>query len=312
METTQNFLHSPSTGNQKIWPTMGNHQLIIVTRLLQAIAGMQNIDELLRWSANMLAQRLNLEVVQIWTFQDERFKRIPIELCTTACCQPDLPEQIVINAHVAEVARRLCNEHYTVTIPQVTEAVFSSQAARLLTKYNLNYWACCQLTNSIPIQAITGFQYPLTRFNPPTHTLVSFFTRQPPDPRLITTIGYIMEQVIGIALNRGLQLAEKQVLVQPPAGTGSKDALLMKLVPQRNRDSEANHGKHIQVITSRQVRRLYLSIDGRRNLANLAVLTQLHQHDFLLALRSLLTQKQIQLYEPDGHFVDGTAVLSVL
>jgi len=153
---------------------MGNHQLIIFTRLLQAIAGMQSIDELLQWSANILVQRLELEVVQIWTLQDNRFKRIPIELCTTACRQPDIPEQVVINSHVAEVAKRFCNEHYTVTIPQVTEAIFSSQAAHLLTKYNLNYWACYQLTHGIPIQAITGYQYPLNRFYPPTHTLVSF------------------------------------------------------------------------------------------------------------------------------------------
>lgn len=311
MENTQDFLHSSSTGTQKSLPTMGNHQLVIFTQLLQAIAGMQHIDELLRWSANVLVQRLELEAVQIWTLQDDRFKQIPIELCTTACRLPNLPKQILINSHVAEVAKRHRNEHYTVTIPQVTEAIFSAQAAQFLTKYNLNYWACYQLTSSIPIQSVS-YQYLLNRITPPTHTLVSFFTRQPPNPRLIPTIGYIMEQIIGLAYNRGLLLPKKPLLLQAPTNTVNTDALLMKLIPQRNFDNEAYKGKHVQVITSRQVRRLYLSIDGRRNLANLAILTQLHRQDFMQALRSLLTHGQIQLYEPDGHFVDGVTVLSSL
>ncbi|GHO89004.1 hypothetical protein [Dictyobacter formicarum] len=290
---------------------MGNHQLIIFTQLLQAIAGMQRIDELLQWTANVLVQRLELEAVQIWSLQDDCFRQISIKQCITACRQVNIPKQILINSHVAEAAKRLCNEHYTVTIPQVTEAIFSSQAAHHLTRYNLNYWACYQLTNSLPIQS-AGYQYPLNRFNLSTYTLISFFTRQPPNPRLIPTIGYIMEQVINLAYNRGLLLPEKQLLLQAPAQAAKADALLMKLIPQRNFDNEANQGKHVQVITSRQVRRLYLSIDGRRNLANLAVLTQLHQQAFMQALRSLLTQERIQLYEPDGHFVDGVTVLSAL
>lgn len=291
---------------------MGNHQLIIFTRLLQAIADMQSIDELLQWLANILVQRLELEIVQIWTLQDDQFNRVPIELCTTACRQPTIPEQVVINSHVVEVAKRFCHERHTVTIPQVTEAIFSSQAAHFLTKYNLNYWAYYRLTHSIPIQAITGHQYPLDRFHLPTHTLVSFFTRHLPNPRLIPTIGYITEQTIGLARNRGLLMEEKQVLLPSSPLIKKNEALLMKLIPQRNIDSEANRGKHVQIITSRQVRRLYLSIDGHRNLGNLAVLTQLHQHDFMQALHALLTQRQIQLYEPNGHFIDGTAVLNAL
>ncbi|GCE18005.1 hypothetical protein KDK_18050 [Dictyobacter kobayashii] len=288
---------------------MGNHQLVIFTQLLQTIPTLHHADGLLHWLAQIFVHRMELEVVHIWTLQGYNSGRTTIELRAMASRQQKVPQQILINTHIAKVAERTLHEHHTL-VPQVTEAIFSVQAARLLTKHNLNYWACYYLSSNVLIPPANN-EHALDKVNTPLRMLISFFTRQPPNPRLIPTVGQITQQAISLACNHGLLLPENQHLLPAPRPSGRASTLL-ELIPLRIFKNAANQGQHTQLIPNRQIRRLYLSIDGRRSLAALATLTQLNQRDFMLALRTLITQGQIELYEPNGYPVDHASILETL
>lgn len=270
---------------------------------------MQHVDELFRWLAHMFVQRFDIEVIQFWAIQNYHSGQTAIELRTIVCRNPALPQQVLVNTHIAEVAERFLNEYHGV-MPQPTEMVFSPQAAHLLMRHNLNYWAGYYLSRNVLIPPMNNEKAP-DKISTPLHLLVSFFSQQSPNPRIIPTIGHIMEHATGLARNQGLFLptntAGLQIVPKVKAITP-----LMELVPQRVFEKDNGQGKYSQIITNRQTLRLYLSIDGRKDLTELAILTQLSKRDFSVSLRSLLTQGQIRLIEPNGLLVDKASILSVL
>ena len=295
--------------------TMGNHQLVIVSQLLRTIPTIQHIDELLSWLGHIFVQRLGLEVVQFWTQQVYAQGQTTIELRASASRNPVLPQPVVINAPIAEVAERLLNEHYSVQ-PQPIDSIFSPQAAHLLARHRLNFWASYYLDNA-------AFMPPLnntaaTEKNPtPVHMLISTFTHHIPGPRLLPTLGNIMEQAITHAYNHNLLYPPgrpQPITVTTPAVVHTTHPL-MELVPQKLPEDQRVLGGGTSphyLISNRQARRLYLAIDGRHSLADLSLITQLNSKALAGALRTLLTQGYIQLRDPHGRSVDSTSVLTAL
>ena len=58
-----------------------------------------------------------------------------------------------------------------------------------------------------------------------------------------------------------------------------------------------------------EARRLYLAIDGRKSVAELASITHLKMNEMVAALRILLAQKHIQVCDQVGQPIDGSWVL---
>src|SRR5690242_6625128 len=50
-------------------PGIGNHQLVIITHLLQVALSLQHIDELFIWLAQSMEERLNIQLIQFWANQ---------------------------------------------------------------------------------------------------------------------------------------------------------------------------------------------------------------------------------------------------
>ena len=91
----ENGKSSVDTSAYKI---MGNHQLVIITRLLEVIETMHTMDELFRWLADMMMQRMDVQVVQFWAMQNYRSGRGGgCELRITVQQGTSLPRHIVIN-----------------------------------------------------------------------------------------------------------------------------------------------------------------------------------------------------------------------
>ncbi len=127
---------------------MGNHQLIIITRLLQCVETMQNIDELFAWLSEMMMQRMDIQVVQFWAMQNYSNGQVSCDLRTTTQQNTSLPQHIVINQPLADTVEHLLNKRQSV-VPQPVKNIFSQYLSNLLMRYNLNYWACHFMSNNI-------------------------------------------------------------------------------------------------------------------------------------------------------------------
>jgi hypothetical protein len=300
--------------------TMGNHQLVIFTQLLRVAPNMQHIDELLHWLGHTLIQRLELEAIQFWTQQDTTSGVTHSELRVMACRNSSQPQQLMAQHKIATVAEQLLTERHG-SVPQATyPSLFttSSSTAHGHSNNQLNFWSSYHLHTASFIPPMRNVSY-TGQIPTPLNMLVLLFTAQPPTARLLPTLGNIMEQAISHANKYQLltpaspQPTQTQI---PFLLNNSNNSLpLMELVPHKIAEEEEGNYNVVDsssTISNRQARRLYLAIDGRRNLTNLSTLIQLNGKALWQALYMLLVRKYIQLQEPDGQFVDSIRVLATL
>lgn len=321
MKSTQATVHLPTpTIKSSHAPqlSMGNHQIVIISQLLQIIENVKNIDELFLWLVHTLSQRLGIDVIQFWTLQNHVGEQATLDLRTIVSRNLELPQQIVNNLDVVGEIRHVLKERSGL-MPVPVATIFSQDQVNLLARYNLHYWACYFLCNSSLLPPAMG-KHDSKDVYTPLVMVASLFMRQPPSPRVLPTIGHILEQTMLIARKRGLLLTDgKQqqlpLLVPPPPiqekpqQTGSASTLL-DLIPSRIQTSNPLAGTLL--LTDQPAYQLYHAIDGRKNLAELASFTRFKAAEFHRALRSLLNRKHIRFYERGGHQVENELVLQSL
>ena len=280
---------------------MGNHQLIIITRLLQVVETMENIDELFEWLAEMIMQRMNVQVVQFWAMQAYMHGRVSCELRSMACQNAVLPQHLVVNQALVDTVEQLLNKRQSVA-PRLVSNTFSQYYSKLLMRYNLNYWACHFMSNTIllpPASDDSSYEKVAT----PLTVGITVFLQHPPSSRLVPTLTHILEHALPIAGSRGL------LKVTPPTKQGlqlaisqstGKRPVLTEFTPYRiQTDYTTKHASIDEtIIRDKNARHLYLAIDGHKNISELASVMRLNTREFYAALSLLLAQKRIQIFEP--------------
>jgi CheY-like chemotaxis protein len=79
-----------------------------------------------------------------------------------------------------------------------------------------------------------------------------------------------------------------------------------KLIPRRNENASLGWSNRLDnlFITDQHARELYAVIDGQKNIEVLSLLTFMSKDEMRKALRILLTQQRILLFEPNGRSID--------
>ena len=295
----------------------GNQQLVIITQLLQMSVNMRHIDEMFLWLAHIIGQRLNVDVMQFWTYQAHVHGQYSAELRAAASQNTLFPLHVVNNAQVSEIVKDLLAEQLGAH-PQPVANLFSSRQAELLMRYNLHYWASFFVGSSELFPLPMSSEPSQGAVPTPLAMVVSLFTQQMPHPNLLPTIKRIVEQALSIAKNRGLlsrgansslgSLADNQA--QP------KQFAFNELIPQWAQDVQAmqadNPFAEAVVISDKRARKLYFSIDGKKSIAELAESNRMDQQEFRSAVQYLLKQKHIRLCDPDGKLIDSSQLFEGL
>ncbi|TMC22520.1 MAG: hypothetical protein E6J34_06055 [Chloroflexi bacterium] len=313
MESSELLLTQPSQ------PSMGNHQLIVISQLIQQIEHMGHVDELFLWLSQIFVKRLNIQVIQFWVTQEHFLGAQSPELRTMVRQNSLLEPYVVANTQGAVLAERVIQAKRGV-MPRPVTNVFSPQHAELLTANSLNYWGCYYLNHNVLLPPAHNNTTGDEVMTPLTMAIALYFQHQP-QPRLITTFRYILEQAIFRAKRRGLLSpatpAQLPAVITQPLKNRSLP-LLAELIPCYTQTSN-NHlqqatsaSNTTKLLTNKLARRLYLAINGRRNVAELAKLTQMNMHEIKTALRTLLTYKYIQLCGPDKQAISKTHILQLL
>ncbi len=293
----------------------GNHQLVIITQLLQMSVNMRHIDEMFLWLSHIIGQRLNVDVLQFWAYQAHSTGQYSAELRATASQNILFPLHVVNNPQVAEIIRELLTERSGVN-PQPVTNVFSSRQAELLSRYNLYYWASCFVGSGELLPPLMSTDPTQGAISTPLSMVVSLFSQQSPHPNLLPTIKRILEHALSIAKNRGLI----STVSNPVSGslaikrTQSKQFTFNDLIPHSTQDVDAMQADNPfadgVVISDKKARQLYFAIDGKKNIAELANSTSMDQQELSSALQFLLRQKHIRLHEPSGKVIDSSQFLS--
>lgn len=307
---------------------MQQRQQTIMTQLVRAIATMQHMDELLRWLAYMIVQRLDIQLAQLWTNQGEHPARPMMQLRALVSQDTSLPEQIAVNDHMGAIAQRLAHERLNYQ-PQLVENIFPHYQSILLKRYGLAYFTgCFNSSNLLPPQnTISPYIAPPTSLS----VVALLFSRRGPSLHFVSTINGLIDQALTAAGNRGLlspaggyrppsgpqiplQHPITPPLSTPPLSTPPLPVMpsLSELIPHRKEDPSLmlsdNPFAKVPVIGDKQARRLYALIDGRTSIGELSRLTGMHIKEVSNALQMLVRQNRIELYGSDGRPVEPTSL----
>jgi hypothetical protein len=286
-------------------------QLAIITQLLQMSGNMRHIDEMFLWLSHCIGQRLNIDVLQLWSYQNHTTGQYSAELRVTASQNIWFPLQVVNNAQVTEIVRDVFTQESGVS-PQSVRSIFPLPQADLLTRYNLHYWACLFLKNQMLLPPLMNSNPSDEAIPTPLTMVVSLFTQQAFNPNLLPTISHILEDALSIAKNRGLLLSPVKPIFSNPADhpAQSRQFMLNGLIPRWRQSIQVmqanNPLANATPITDKSARQLYFAIDGKKNITELTNIFQFDQEEFYLALQFLLKQKLIQLYDPNGKAIDSS------
>ena len=289
----------------------GNQQLAVITQLLRMSVNMRHIDEMFLWLSHSIGQRLNIDVLQFWSYQAHITGQYSAELRVTANQNTLFPLQVVNNVHVSEIVSDLLTQQSGAS-PQAVASTFSPHQADLLTRYNLHYWACFLLSSDVLLPPTMSNEPTQGAIPTPLTMAVSLFTQQLPNPHLLPTIKSILEHALSIAKNRGLLSSAANPSLGNLANNRAQPQQLTfnELIPHRAQDVQAmqanNPLANAIVIADMQARQLYFAIDGKKSIAELVDIIQLDQQEFDSALQFLLKQKLTRLCEPNGKVIDSS------
>ena len=117
------------------------------------------------------------------------------------------------------------------------------------------------------------------------------------------------EETLLQAVWEGVPAAVRQA-VPPPLSCTPPHPALRELIPRRIPNTETMRSRSpfapSPITGDERARRLYVAIDGRRTVAELAAMTGLETKDISQGLRVLLEEHYIELYDAAGQFVETT------
>jgi hypothetical protein len=273
----------------------GMRPVAIVSQLLQKVANIHQIDELLMWIANTMVQSLGIDAVQIWAAQARASGLLYTRLRATASQYLSPTRGVTENAEVATLIERMLREKRGVQSIPVTK-FFSQYQATILMQHNYHYLTAYFVSKDVLLPP--GPEGEKEREIPtPLQIVFSFFTQQPLQAPQIRAIRFLVEQALRIAISHQLLSTKAQ---QPPvsqAGITSEGDLqvtLARLIPTRTQEEKIEQAENpfnnAVIITEKRTRQLYNLIDGKKNVAELAFLARMSQKEVLEALQTLITQ----------------------
>ncbi|HZT98382.1 MAG TPA: hypothetical protein VFA10_01910 [Ktedonobacteraceae bacterium] len=299
-------------------------QIALMAQLGKDAVRIRAIDDLFFWLASAVVERFDVQVMQFWATQPYRTGQVSTELRSMAHQDPTLPQQIVANMHVAEVAGHIINARNTLLLQRL-ESIFHQHQATLLGRYGLRYCSGYFLSSKALIVPAND-RLSSEKLVTPLTAVALLFLRQPPPLEVQRTIEYILKQAIQFSEARGLLLPPTSAQRIPPTPVlrtpgefqiepfPQKPPLILdELVPRRKEDaslmSTSNPLTSVSPIADKQARRLYAAVNGHRSVEELRQATHLTPAETYKALQILLVERRIEVYNVRGQLIDGSLLL---
>ncbi len=292
-----------------------NHQGIILAQFLRSMETMWQLDEALQWLSEVMAQRLKVEVMQIWTTQSSQLGDVTQTLRTLSLLDTTMPQHIVINTYTKRAVDQLLSKRQGMTL-QVVDSLFPAQQIALLKRYGLYYCASSMVVSPTPLPPAQS-QILTASKNRPDMLVILVFLKKPCRPAFLHMMGRILEQALAIAEPRGLF---RSPYTDSTAGSfrsiGQSEILLYELIPHRVRSTASMRSSSpfndTTSISDKQALAFLSMADGTKTIAEIATLKGLSAKGIATSLRILLQEKRIQLSTREGQLIENETILQHL
>ncbi|QBD81828.1 hypothetical protein EPA93_39990 [Ktedonosporobacter rubrisoli] len=286
--------------------------LVILNQLLQISTQMNHIDEMLSWMTSIFVQNFGVQVAQFWATQASSTGQISVVLRANSCEDISLPQNIIYNAHIAEIAGNMLSRRQGMPL-QPVHTCFSTHQSTLFRRYGI-YYSFGYFLGSDFLQPPSPNSQPGTEISTPFMASSILLMRQAPIREFVVTISHIMEQIVPIAKRRGLLLdpAVRQASLTPVTPPYAQQPLppLTEIIPRWSQEAQdlrsQNPFMSAPPIPDKRALRFYQAIDGQKKLFEVAAQARLNNKEALEALQLLLKSRLIQLYDSRGQPINSS------
>jgi hypothetical protein len=301
-------MNTDGTDDNSFVMDIGKQQAALAAQLSPAISTMHHIDELLQWLSYAIVRNFNAQLVQCWVNQINQAGRLTVQLRTLVRQDASFPEQLAISEPMTLIAQRVISERRSYK-PQPLENLFPPYQTTLLKRYGMHYCGACFTSRNALLPQPENMIY---QERPPAVLAMAtvLFLRQAAPFDFISVISSLLDQAVAIAEHRGLLIAHATVtppilqFSSPLVQQETMSTAIDQLIPHRKQDANLmladNPFASKAIISDKAARRLHLAIDGQSNIATLSASTGMNIKETYEALRKLLKQNRIDLYEPNG------------
>jgi len=283
-----------------------DQQSLVLKSLTQVAPEMHHIDELWLWLAQAVVSHFEIQIAQIWATQANQIGQLFPELRSMACRDTALPQNIVVNTYVRDVAQSLLHTRHSSPAQRV-DSVFPRYLAIVLKRHGLNYCANYFLGSPLLLPPANDSRA-IGRVPTPLGIILIVFIQHYPAHNVLPSIDLIFRQSLIIATQQAL-LFPVGTDKGPFPGKASTTFPLPELIPRRNEDPLSNPIATGMAISDKRMRRLYAEIDDQTSVGELSRRTQFDLKEIARMLQVLVTQRQVLMYEPSGRRVDPAQLL---
>jgi hypothetical protein len=168
------------------------------------MASMHHIDEVFLHLSQLITQRFDVQVVQVWATQVKQHGSFFVGLRSSVCQNRSLPERVVVNPYVAAVAEDTLRVQSASSLHPV-KTIFPPAVATLLQRYGLHYHSSSFLSRNVllppAVAAVSAEQVP-TRLA----IAVLLFFRRVPHQNTLSSVSNMFQQILSTAQDRGFLL----------------------------------------------------------------------------------------------------------
>lgn len=297
----------------------GKPPIAIISQLIHDAAAMQHIDEVFLWLSRAIAQEWQIPVVEFWTVQ--AYSNGPYQGELRAIAGQQLPLQHIANREITEAVEYLLQDGRIVASEPLRN-IFSATQFEVFAHYGLHFWSSYFTEKNVLLPFKKG-EDARGKISTPLRLVVTLLLPQMAPATLIRNTGFLLEQALRVAMSRGFFTADKPPLAEnPPVEnipgnvTAPGQYQLSSLIPRQTHQVEdlqaSNPFANAVVISDKKARQVYSSVDGQKNVAQIASTAQLGQAEMMQALRILLQQGRIDLYDVQGNLIERALLLKLL
>ncbi len=292
--------------NQHSSPVERGQPIALIAQLMQRIPTLRDADEALQCMADAMVHQLDLLSVQLYMLQKDTTGQTQARLRTSACSDfldPTLLSSPWLTIRITQTVSRLIQQRQSASSLPI-ERLFSSPQTTLLNQHRIRFWSGYFLSNSMLFPAATTSPSPANTRIPLT-MVVSLFTSQSLSTNLARSVSFVTDQSLRVMHNSSLLSSPN---TQPTAAQSSFSRIIPRRIQQIDQFQAANPFASAPIISDKHARQLYTSIDGRKNLSEIARMLPFDQQTFIQHLHYLYTQKYIQFYTPQGTLVEPSSL----
>jgi hypothetical protein len=289
---------------------MGHKQAMIIAQLVKALPNMSSVEKLLQWLAYVMVESFDLQLAQFWmSFVDVNDIMLTRPSAMVAR-NPLLPEHIILDSSMLMAAKRFAHEQRMIS-SQVVDVIFPPPQTVLLKQYGLKFCTGGLISSEVALP-FSNNHFPQAKRSASFSLVTLFFLSQRAHRDMMSVIISILKDAVDLAASRNLLVPSPVSFVETPVRPASPVSPLTTLIPCRKEGHNLmlsdNPFARTSFLADKQALRVYMAIDGKKNVARLCQNTMMDLENIAAALRMLVKLHRIELFDAQGHMMEATQI----